>query len=81
MPMGSPLSGFIAEAVLQKLETLVFANYRPMFWTRHVDDTFVIIKREMIGEFHSVLNSVFPDIHHWGLESPIDRIQPFGIYL
>ncbi|VDM06445.1 unnamed protein product, partial [Schistocephalus solidus] len=61
-PMGSPLSGFIAEAVLQKLETLVFANYRQTFWIRYVDDPFVIIKREMIEELHSVLNSVFPDI-------------------
>ncbi|BHF74009.1 hypothetical protein SprV_0401709300 [Sparganum proliferum] len=33
-PMGSPLSGFIAEAVLQKLETLVFATHRPIFWAR-----------------------------------------------
>ncbi|BHF60548.1 Acyl-CoA synthetase member 2 mitochondrial [Sparganum proliferum] len=61
-PMGSSLSGFIAEAVLQKLESLVFTTHRPKFWTRYVDDTFVIIKREMIEEFHSVLNSVFPDI-------------------
>nr|VZI00012.1 unnamed protein product [Spirometra erinaceieuropaei] len=61
-PMGSPLSGFIAEAVLQKLETLVFATHRPIFWARYVDDTFVILKREMVSEFHTILNSVFPDI-------------------
>ncbi|BHF74075.1 hypothetical protein SprV_0401715900 [Sparganum proliferum] len=60
-PMGSPLLGFIAEAVLQKVETLVFATYKPKFWTRYVDDTFVIIKRQMVQEFHDVLNSVFPD--------------------
>ncbi|BHF80262.1 hypothetical protein SprV_0702338600 [Sparganum proliferum] len=57
-PMGSPLSGFIAEAVIQKLESLVFTTHRPKFWTRYVDDTFVIIKREMIEEFPNVLNSV-----------------------
>ncbi|BHF65539.1 hypothetical protein SprV_0200855200 [Sparganum proliferum] len=61
-PMGSPLSGFIAEAVLQKLETLVFATHRPIFWARYVDDTFVILKREMVSDFHTILNSVFPDI-------------------
>nr|VZI36669.1 unnamed protein product [Spirometra erinaceieuropaei] len=33
-PMGSPLSGFIAEAVLQKLESLVFTTQKPKFWTR-----------------------------------------------
>ncbi|BHF75246.1 hypothetical protein SprV_0501834200 [Sparganum proliferum] len=61
-PMGSPLSGFIAEAVFQKLETLVFATHRPIFWARYVDDTVVILKREMISGFHTILNSVFPDI-------------------
>ncbi|BHF74041.1 hypothetical protein SprV_0401712500 [Sparganum proliferum] len=30
-PMGSPLAGFIAEAVLQKVETLVFATYKRNF--------------------------------------------------
>nr|VZH93812.1 unnamed protein product [Spirometra erinaceieuropaei] len=61
-PMGSPLSGFIAEAVLQKVETLVFAAYKSKFWTRYVDDTLVIIKRQKVQEFHDVRNSVFPDI-------------------
>ncbi|BHF57186.1 hypothetical protein SprV_0100012900 [Sparganum proliferum] len=75
-PMGSPLSGFIAEAVLQKLESLVFTTHRPKFWTRYVDDTFVIIKREMIEEFHSVLNSVFPDIQ-FTMEAENDNQLPF----
>nr|VZI18129.1 unnamed protein product [Spirometra erinaceieuropaei] len=61
-PMGSPLSGFIAEAVLQELETLVFATYKPKFWARYVDDTFVVLKREMVSNFHALLNSVLPDI-------------------
>ncbi|BHF83510.1 hypothetical protein SprV_0902665300 [Sparganum proliferum] len=42
-PMGSPISGFIAEAVLQQLEALVFQHHKPKFWARYVDDTFVII--------------------------------------
>ncbi|BHF82544.1 hypothetical protein SprV_0802568200 [Sparganum proliferum] len=33
-PMGSPISGFIAEAVLQRLESLVFQNNRAEFWAR-----------------------------------------------
>ncbi|BHF70446.1 hypothetical protein SprV_0301350000 [Sparganum proliferum] len=61
-PMGSPLSSFIAEAVLQKLETLVFATYKPKFWARYVDDTLVVLKREMVSNFHALLNSVLPDI-------------------
>nr|VZI28691.1 unnamed protein product [Spirometra erinaceieuropaei] len=61
-PLGSPLSGFIAETVLQKLETLVFARYKPKFWARYVDDTFVVLKRDIVSNFHALLNSVLPDI-------------------
>nr|VZI40743.1 unnamed protein product [Spirometra erinaceieuropaei] len=35
-PMGSPISGFIAEAVLQRVESLVFQHHRPKFWARYV---------------------------------------------
>ncbi|BHF65157.1 hypothetical protein SprV_0200816600 [Sparganum proliferum] len=75
-PMGSPLSGFIAEAVLQKVETEVFETYRPKFWARYVDDTFVIIKREMVQTFHNVLNSVSPDIQ-FTMEAESNNELPF----
>nr|VZI29501.1 unnamed protein product [Spirometra erinaceieuropaei] len=75
-PMGSPLSGFIAEAVLQKVETGVFETYRPKFWARYVDDTFVIIKREMVQTFHNVLNSISPDIQ-FTMEAESNNELPF----
>ncbi|VDM04156.1 unnamed protein product [Schistocephalus solidus] len=28
-----------------------------------MDDSFVVLKREMISKFHVILNSVYPDIH------------------
>nr|VZI06192.1 unnamed protein product [Spirometra erinaceieuropaei] len=34
--MGSPISGFIAEAVLQRLESLVFQHNKPKFWVLYV---------------------------------------------
>ncbi|BHF69613.1 hypothetical protein SprV_0301265900 [Sparganum proliferum] len=61
-PMGSPISGFIAEAVLQRLESLVFQHHKPKFWARYVDDTFVIIERDQVLTFQEQLNAVFPDI-------------------
>ncbi|BHF65430.1 hypothetical protein SprV_0200844000 [Sparganum proliferum] len=61
-PMGSPISGFIAETVLQRLESLVFQHHRPKFWARYVDDTFVVIERYQVLTFKERLNSVFPDI-------------------
>nr|VZI05592.1 unnamed protein product [Spirometra erinaceieuropaei] len=61
-PMSSPISGLIAEAVLQRLESLVFRHHRPKFWARYVDDTFVVIERDQVLTFKEQLNAVFPDI-------------------
>ncbi|BHF71889.1 hypothetical protein SprV_0401495000 [Sparganum proliferum] len=47
-PMGSPISGLIAEAVLQRLESLVSRHHRPKFWVRYVDDAFVVIERDRV---------------------------------
>ncbi|BHF62443.1 hypothetical protein SprV_0200542500 [Sparganum proliferum] len=61
-PMGSPISGFIAEAVLQRLESLVFQHHKPKFWAWYVDDTFVVIDRDQLLTFKERLNAVFPDM-------------------
>nr|VZI26698.1 unnamed protein product [Spirometra erinaceieuropaei] len=61
-PMGSPISGLIAEAVLQRLESLVFRHHRPQFWARYVDGTFVVIERDQVPTFKEHLDAVFPDI-------------------
>ncbi|BHF80317.1 hypothetical protein SprV_0702344200 [Sparganum proliferum] len=61
-PIGSPISGFIAEAVLQRLESLVFQHHKPKFWVRYVDDTFVVIDRDQLLTFKERLKAVFPDI-------------------
>ncbi|BHF63663.1 hypothetical protein SprV_0200665700 [Sparganum proliferum] len=61
-PTGSPISGFIAEAVLQRLESLVFQHHKPNFWAQYVDDTFVVIDRDQLLTFKERLNAVFPDI-------------------
>ncbi|BHF58455.1 hypothetical protein SprV_0100140700 [Sparganum proliferum] len=61
-PMVSPVSGLVAELVLQELERIAFLQHEPVFWRRYVDDTFVIVKKDMLQHFHSLLNTVFPDI-------------------
>ncbi|BHF76598.1 hypothetical protein SprV_0501969700 [Sparganum proliferum] len=48
-PMGSPISGLITETVLQKLERRLFEEYKPKFWARYVDDTFVITDQDKIN--------------------------------
>ncbi|BHF84396.1 hypothetical protein SprV_0902754700 [Sparganum proliferum] len=61
-PMGSPISGFIAEAVLQRLESLVLQHHRSKSWAPYVNDTFVVIGRDQLLTFKKHLNAVFPDI-------------------
>ncbi len=62
MPMGSPVSGLIAEAVLQRLEAIVFQTFTPKLWKRYVDDTFVIIDTDKLSDFHIALNNALPGI-------------------
>ncbi|BHF81686.1 hypothetical protein SprV_0802481900 [Sparganum proliferum] len=53
-PIGLPISGLIAEAVLQRLESLVFRHHRPKFWARYVDDIFVVIERDQVQTFNEL---------------------------
>ncbi|BHF57436.1 hypothetical protein SprV_0100037800 [Sparganum proliferum] len=75
-PMGWPLSGLIAEAVLQRIEQLVFSSHPPKFWTSYVDDTFVVIKRSEVKAFKTLLNSIFPDIQ-FTMEEEVNNQLPF----
>nr|VZI14131.1 unnamed protein product [Spirometra erinaceieuropaei] len=60
--MGSSISGFIAEAVLQQLESLAFQHHKPKFWARYVDDNFVVIERNQLLTFKEHQNAVITDI-------------------
>ena len=60
--MGSPISGLIAEAVMQRLENTVLPLLEIKLWVRYVDDTFVILKRSKLEETHHTLNNVFAGI-------------------
>nr|VZH95098.1 unnamed protein product [Spirometra erinaceieuropaei] len=75
-PMGSPLAGLIAEAVLQRLGRLVFRSYYPKFWARYVDDTFVVIKRNDVQDFKFLLNSISPDVQ-FTMEEEDNNQLPF----
>ncbi|BHF81923.1 hypothetical protein SprV_0802505800 [Sparganum proliferum] len=61
-PTGSPISGLTAERVLQKLEKRLFEEYKPKFWARYVDDTFVIIGHDKINFCEELLSLIIPDI-------------------
>nr|VZI18628.1 unnamed protein product [Spirometra erinaceieuropaei] len=74
--MGSPISGLVAEAVLQKLERRLFGECKPKFWARYVDDTFVIIDQDKINYYAEVLNSIIPDVKFTMGEEVVDKL-PF----
>ncbi|BHF57925.1 hypothetical protein SprV_0100087200 [Sparganum proliferum] len=75
-PMGSPISGLLAELVLQRLEEVVIQAISPKMWLRYVDDTFVVIKNCEVERLHQSLNGVFPAIQ-FTREEALGDILPF----
>ena len=61
-PMGSPISGFIAEAVMQKLESISLPKFNHKLWVRYVDKVFTIVKKTDITTIYETLNNVFEGI-------------------
>nr|VZI02146.1 unnamed protein product [Spirometra erinaceieuropaei] len=75
-PMGSPISGFLAEVTMQKLETTALPLIKPKLWLRYVDDTFVIVKKDQLEALHNNINSTIPGIT-FTLEKEVDSKLPF----
>ncbi len=75
-PMGSAISGFLAEVTMQKLEAMALPQVNPKFWVRYVDDTFVIVKRDQLETLHNIINSTMPGIT-FTLEKEVDNKLPF----
>eukprot|EP00061_Rhincodon_typus_P007532 g29307.t1 len=55
--MGPPISRLIAEAVMQRLESIALPQIQPKLWIRYVDNTFVIIKRTKLDESHELITT------------------------
>eukprot|EP00061_Rhincodon_typus_P017747 g46589.t1 len=60
--MVSPVSGFIAEAVTQRLQHTTLPHIQPKLWIWYIDDTFVIIKCNKLGVTHHLINNVYTEI-------------------
>ncbi|VDL91565.1 unnamed protein product [Schistocephalus solidus] len=52
IPMGSPISGLLAELVLQRSEEGVLQRFKPKMYLRYVDGKFVIIKTCDVEQLH-----------------------------
>ena len=58
-PMGSPLSSFLAEAVMQDLERQALLNDTEVkLWNRYVDDILSIIKTKHIKTLFDTINNI-----------------------
>lgn len=75
-PMGSPISGLLADAVMKHFESIAFERYKPKLWIRYVDDTFVILPMDMIDDFETQLNGLVPGLA-FTKESEKDNCLPF----
>jgi hypothetical protein len=62
--MGSPVSAIVANLCMEVIEeqAIQSATTRPKTWKRFVDDSFAIINKNAITNFHDTLNSVDPHI-------------------
>eukprot|EP00061_Rhincodon_typus_P008475 g31107.t1 len=60
--MGSPISGLIAEAVMQRLESMALPLIQPKLWIRYVDNIFIIIKRTILEGRHKLINNTITRI-------------------
>ena len=56
--MGSPVSGVVAEIVMQNIEQQALATYKETLplWLRYVDDTFTAVHKDEIDFLHEHLN-------------------------
>ncbi|BHF77953.1 hypothetical protein SprV_0602106300 [Sparganum proliferum] len=77
--MGSPVSGLVAELVLQELEMVAFIQHEPVFWRCYVDDMFVIVKKDILQHFYSLLNAVFPDMKFTREEEQEQQLTFLGV--
>ena len=81
-PMGGPLSGLLADLVLENLfeaKIRTHPKWGPLVdWVRKADDTFFewTESLELLDEFHTYLNTLHPTIK-WKLEVEKDNQIPF----
>ena len=75
--MGSPLSSFLAEAVMQDLEKRTIADNEDItFWKRYVDDAFAIVKMEKLNNTLQTINTTADNIR-FTKEEEKDNQLPF----
>ena len=77
-PMGSCVSPVVANIFMEFVEETAINTFHtpPKLWIRYVDDTFCILKRSCVDEFHEHLNSISESIQ-FTFEREVDGRLPF----
>ena len=59
-PMGSCISPAMANIFMEFIEDTALSTFHtpPKLWLRYVDDTFCILKKKHVAEFHQHINSI-----------------------
>lgn len=60
--MNSPISGLLAEAVMQRLDNIAISVFKPKLWTRCIYDAFVRPKYSEVEEAQITIDSLFESI-------------------
>ena len=62
--MGYPISATVADIVMEYVEEAAISTalHPPQWWFRYVDDSHACLKRNLVNEFHSHLNSIDPHL-------------------
>ena len=77
-PMGSCISPVVANIFMEHIESTALATFHtpPKLWLRYVDDTFCILKSDLIPQFHQHINSICSHIQ-FTMEEEQDLSLPF----
>lgn len=59
--MGSPLATLLADVAMKQFEDQPFETL-PRLLIRYVDDTFLVLEKSELDEFHAYLNTLVPEI-------------------
>lgn len=60
--MGTPVSGFLAEAMMRAFEDVALLKRQTTIWIQYADDNVVFIKRSDIEKAQAVVNNIFDGI-------------------
>jgi len=76
--MGSPVSSVVANLCMESLESTILEcdMFHVKIWKRYVDDTFVVLPRAEVDDFHRYLNGLNPHIQ-FTVEVENDGLLPF----